>query len=293
MRDGHSKKVGAIVVPYDSGAREWRTGRGPGRLARGALVEDLEAGEVTVEVDGALRTENAAAFELMRLISERVRASVAAGRFPLVLSGNCNASVGAVAGAGGGEALGVVWFDAHADFNTPETTSSGFLDGMALAMAAGRCWTGMTRSVPGFVPVRGKDVVLVGVRDVDPGEERELADAGVAVVGPAGSETVGRSGGLTEALDGLCARVGRVHVHVDLDALDPDLVGPANRLAPPRGFSVEGLEGALRLVNDRFDVVSGTMASYDPSLDGEGRVLGAAKRLVRTLADGPGARPVG
>ncbi len=208
MRDGLGKEVVVIVVPYDSGAREWRTGRGPGHLARGGVMEDLGTSEEPVEVDGAFRTENAAAFELMRRISAKVRGSVALRRFPLVLSGNCNASVGAVAGAGGEDALGVVWFDAHADFNTPETTTSGFLDGMALAMGAGRCWTGMTRSVPGFVPVRGEDVVLVGTRDVDPGEKRELADAGVAVVGSAGAETGGEGGDLTEALDGLRGRVG-------------------------------------------------------------------------------------
>lgn len=291
MPNGLGKKVGVIVVPYDSGAREWRMGRGPGHLARGGLVEDLGAGEETV-VDEALRTENAAAFELMSRVSERVRASVAAGRFPLVLSGNCSASVGTVAGVGG-EALGIVWFDAHADFNTPETTASGFLDGMALAMAAGRCWVGMTGSMPGFVPVRGEDVVLVGARGVDPGEGRELANAGVAVVGLAGAETEGDETGLAEALDGLSARVGRVHVHVDLDVLDPELVGPANALAPSGGLSAEELERALGLVADRFDVVSGTMSSYDPDLDGEGRVLDAARRLARALAGHAGGRTVG
>jgi arginase len=76
--------------------------------------------------------EVAVAFELDRLVSEQVCEAVAEGEFPLVLSGNCNTSIGTLAGVGP-EGLGVVWFDAHADFNTPETTTTGFMDGMGLA----------------------------------------------------------------------------------------------------------------------------------------------------------------
>ena len=78
-----------------------------------------------------------------------------AERFPLVLAGNCNAAVGVVAGLGPGAA--VLWCDAHADFNTPETTTGGFLDGMGLATVTGRCWTSMAARVPGFVPVAKLD----------------------------------------------------------------------------------------------------------------------------------------
>jgi len=61
----------------------------------------------------------------------------------------------------------VLWFDAHGDFNTPESTLGGFLDGMALAIATGRCWTGLAATVPGFTPVAEENVVLVGARDLD------------------------------------------------------------------------------------------------------------------------------
>jgi arginase family enzyme len=81
--------------------------------------------------------------------------------FPLVLAGNCNTAVGTLSGADP-EGLGVVWFDAHGDFNTPETTTTGFIDGMGLAIAVGHCWKAMARGVSGFSPVLEENVVIGG-----------------------------------------------------------------------------------------------------------------------------------
>src|SRR5206468_12877100 len=101
---------------------------------------------------------------------EGVRAARAQGRFPVVLSGNCGASLGVVGGlmqARGGAAarpLGVVWMDAHGDFNTPDTSASGFLDGMSLAALVGRCWRALTLVTPG-VAVPEHHVLHLGGRD--------------------------------------------------------------------------------------------------------------------------------
>ena len=92
-------------------------------------------------------SEIGTAFELNRLLSKEVKAAVGDGMFPMVLSGNCNSCLGTIAGINSGQ-LGVVWFDAHGEFNTPETTQSGFLDGMPLAMATGRCWKTILKTIP-------------------------------------------------------------------------------------------------------------------------------------------------
>ena len=76
----------------------------------------------------------------------------------------------------------VLWFDAHGDFNTPETTTSGFLDGMALAAVTGRCWTGLTRAIPGFTPVPESNVTAIGVRDLDEGEAMASQTCGLTHV---------------------------------------------------------------------------------------------------------------
>ncbi len=273
-------------MPYDSGHRGLRMGAGPEHLVEGGLAEALRTrgrspSFVKVRPEGNLPAEVATAFELDGLISEQVRGALAEGRFPLVLSGNCNASVGTISGAGP-EGLGIVWFDAHADFNTPETTTTGFTDGMGLAVAVGHCWRKMAEGVPGFSPVAEESVVLAGARDVQPEEDERLAASGVTV---AGADRTGREGfqGFAAALDDLTPRVGRVYVHLDLDVLDPARVGKANGFATEGGLDVEELLTALGMVRERFDVVAAGIASYDPSFDADGRVLDAALACVGAL----------
>jgi len=237
---------------------------------------------VALHPDTVPTAEVATAFELDGLISAQVRGALAGGRFPLVLSGNCNASVGTIAGAGA-EGLGVVWFDAHADFNTPETTTTGFTDGMGLAVAVGHCWQRMAGGVPGFSPVAEENVLLAGVRDVQPAEEERLAASRVAVVGV---DRIVREGprALATALDVLETRVGRVYVHLDLDVLDPAKAGRANGFAPEGGLDAEELLSALRVIRARFDVAACGIASYDPALDADGRVLRAALACVEEIS---------
>jgi arginase len=279
--------VRTVLAPYDSGHRSIRMGAGPDYLMDNGLSEMLRSAErhslsfahVLPEVDPP--AEVATAFELDRLVAEQVREAVAGGEFPLVLSGNCNTAVGTISGLGGSD-LGVVWFDAHADFNTPETTTTGFTDGMGLAVAVGHCWKEMARAVPGFSAVAERDVVLAGVRVVESSEEERLAASEVSVVG---ANRIGLEGPsvLEAALDDLKGRVGRVYVHLDLDVLDPEKAGKANEFAPEGGLSAEDLKTALGKVQERFAVAAAGIASYDPAFDADGRVLAVALACVRML----------
>lgn len=270
-------------------------GAGPEYLLENGLGEVLAPGgrdvrSVIVHPKGDPPAEVATAFELNGLVSEEVREAVSEGQFPLVLSGNCNASVGTLSGAGP-EELGIVWFDAHADFNTPETTVTGFSDGMGLAIALGHCWRMMAGGVPGFSPVAEENVVLAGTREVDPAERERLDASGVAIVGAERIEG-GAYRTLALALDALRARVGRVYVHLDLDVLDAGGVGKANEFSPEGGLSAEELESAVVMVRERFDVAACGVASYDPAFDAEGRVLHAALACVRALVS-PASLPSG
>ena len=283
---GDYQDVSVIVVPYDSGHRGVRMGAGPGHLVEGGLAEALRTrgptpSFATVHPEGDPPAEVATAFELDGLVSGQVRDALTEGRFPLVLSGNCNASIGTISGAGTGD-LGIVWFDAHADFNTPETTTSGFTDGMGLAVAVGHCWRRMAGGVPGFSPVAEENVVLAGVRDAQPAEEERLAASGVSVVD---ANRIGREGlrALAGALDGLKTGMDRVYVHLDLDVLDAEKVGRANELAPEGGLGTEELLAALGMFSGRFDVVAAGVASYDPTFNADGRVLKTALACVEAL----------
>lgn len=206
------------------------------------------------------------------------------GSFPLVLSGNCNASVGTIAGLGPDE-VGIVWFDGHADFNTPETTViGGSLDGMGLAIATGACWRKMVRTIPGFRPVSEANVMLVGTRDADSAEQERLRRSDVTFVNAELVRERGVREVLGTALDALQGRARRVYVHLDMDVLDPE-GAPANEFAPPGGLKVEEVEEGIRMIRERFTLAAAGIASYDPDYDSGNRVLRAGLRLVGTLTD--------
>jgi arginase len=268
-----------IVVPYESGRRGVGMGAGPEHLIRGGLVEHLDRAGHDVRLIPVLAPEPgngreiAAAFALMVQVSRAVAAAREEGRLPLVLSGNCGvAAMGAVAGLGEGTA--VVWFDAHGDLNTPETTASGFFDGMALSIALGRCWKGMAARVPGFQPVPARDVALVGARELDPGERALLAEGEVGAI--AAVELRQR---LPRFLEGVKARTSAAYVHVDLDVLDPS-VGRANAYATPEGLAVEDVLWTVRQAASALPLGALALTAYDPSFDPEGRILAAALRIA-------------
>ncbi|MCP9485786.1 MAG: arginase family protein [Gaiellaceae bacterium MAG52_C11] len=257
-----------IQVPYDLG-RDGGMGAGVPVLAE--TLADLADDTVVVAPADASLNETAACLEIVRGVREQVRDVGAADRFPLVLAGNCHSSLGTVAGLG--IPVGVVWLDAHADFNTPETTSSGFLDGMALALLTGSGWAALRATIAGHVPVPVRHVVLAGARDLDSAEEQRLTSAPVLRA---------QAADLNEALDTLRERVSDVYLHVDLDVLDPS-VGRANRFACDGGFTLEELELAVDAVQARFTVCAAAVTAYDPDEDPDGAIPPAARAIVLRL----------
>jgi arginase len=282
-----------FAVPYDSGHRAVRMGAGPEHLLSNGMEGVLAAtgGDIRSEVLQAtspFHAEITTAFKLFGMLAKRVQEATAKGSFPLVLSGNCNATVGVVAGLAGAspkEEVGLIWFDGHADFNTPETTTSGFLDGMGLAIAVGHCWAQMVRTLPAFRPVREENVVLIGSRGATQLEKERLRASEVTVVEEQCVRALGGREALGIALEAMVDSVRRVHVHLDLDVLDPEAVNPANEFAPEGGLRAEEVEACIWAIRDRFEVASATVASYDPSFDGEGRVLKAGVTLTEALAN--------
>lgn len=261
-------------------------GAGPTHLLRHGLASRVRALGVEVaaefaEVPERPGTEIATTFALWREVARRVHDARARGELPVVVSGNCGASIGAVAGVDG---VGVVWLDAHGDFNTPETSESGFLDGMALAALVGRCWRPLTASIRGFVPVPEDRVVHVGARALDPEEEAQLDASAVTSVPAAVARADGVALALAPALDALAGRVRRVHLHVDLDVLDPLSAGRANGFTPDGGLTAADVAQTAKLVRDRFELVSATLSAYDPSHDARAGVFGAALVLLETIA---------
>jgi arginase len=211
----------------------------------------------------------------MRMLATAVASAQSEGSLPVILAGNCDTAVGTLAGLGDG--VGVIWFDAHGDFNTPETTTSGFLDGTALAIITGRCWTQLARTV-GFTSLPDERVCMVGTRELDPLEAALLESSNVEVVKQSQLRTA-----LERALRSVGEHVDRIYVHIDLDVLDSS-VAAANTYAIGGGLTVEDMEYALGLIGSHFKIAAITLSAYDPAADSDGRAASAAIRLVCSAA---------
>lgn len=274
--------VRLICVPYDSGNRGVRMGAGPDKLAAAAdrlRSRGVEVTQAVVEAPPGFRTEIGTMFALHRAVAVEVRAAISAAAFPIVLSGNCGSAIGALGGAGVG--AGIVWFDGHGDFNTPETTVSGFLDGMALAIATGRCFRPLAASVSGFAPVPERDACLVGSRDLDPAERSAIESSEISWVTVASVRERGAAAALAAALERMEAR--QIHVHVDLDVHDPALA-PANEFAPADGLTPLEVQDCVRAIAAVRPIRSATIAAYDPAVDPRGLALEAGLQLIELLA---------
>jgi arginase len=277
-----TKRIRLFTVPYDSGIRDVRMGAGPGHLLNAGLESHLRAAghEVSIEpivvLGDGIRGEIEVTFALIRTLADRVRYASENGWFPVILAGPCYSAVGTIAGLGP-RRIGVLWFDSHADFNTPDTTVSGFLDGMALAMVTGRCWTGLVKTVPGFEPIPEDQIVWLGVRDMDPREAALVEESKGRFLSP----TQVRSS-LDPVLRALARRVDEVYLHVDLDVLDPS-EGRANALAAPDGLTTEDMERALQGIGGPLRISAVALTAYDPSFDEDGRVGRAAVGMLDTV----------
>jgi arginase len=282
------KQVQIIRVPYDSGHRSLRMGAGPEHFIKGGLARLLQDDGYTVrvetiEAESSFPTEIKTAFELCYLLAGRVREAYSQGVFPLVLSGNCNSSLGTLSGIDEAH-MGMIWFDAHGDFNTPETRESSFFDGMGMAIAAGRCWRKIAATIPGFRPLPDSNIIHVGGRDFDPEEATLLESSGIKVITAEHIKGSSIRGALEPALEALRSDVQNLYLHVDLDVLDPAET-PANSYAGrvPNGLMVEQVEEAIQVIGESFKICAGGIASYDPSYDQKGQTFQAGLRIIKSI----------
>jgi arginase len=183
----------------------------------------------------------------------------------IVLAGNCNSCLGTLAAL---EDPGIVWLDAHGDFNTPETTISGALEGMSLAIATGHChreW--MARPVP------EENVVLGATRSLDPLEEARLGASRIKLAS---------LDALPAAIDELAGRVKTIYLHIDLDVLDPQ-VSPGVNFSEPGGISPADLSNVVKHVIATGKLGAAALTKFKPDSDREGRTCGIAGDLISIL----------
>ena len=280
--------IRVLSVPYELGRLREGVGRGADALLAGgaeaALASAGAAVRTTViELDdrwaGSGHGDVDASFALIRAVADGVRRAREDGALPVVLGGSCFLSVGVTAGLAE-PSPAVVWLDAHADFNHPDTSQEGYFDGMGLSVLTGGAWQGMLAAVPGARPVPEDRVVLAGARDFDAPEEARLRASRVVHLGP---ERLRSPQALVEALERLEPEPSGLYLHLDLDVLDAG-VAAVNVFSVPGGVDADQLDDLVAAIAAGFPVRALSLTCYDPSCDAGARVPPIAMRVLRTVA---------
>ena len=284
------ERVAVVGVPMDLGANRRGVDMGPSALRYARLLEQLEdlgytvedLGDVPVSLARASRRRGRglAYLEEIRaaalVLKERL-AALPEVVFPIVFGVDHSLSMGSVAGAARGRRVGVVWVDAHADFNTPETSPSGNVHGMPLAVLSG---LGHPRLTEVFRAVDPKDVVLVGVRSLDPGEKRLLKEAGVRVYTMHEVDRLGVARIAEEVLKHLQGLP--LHVSLDADVLDPTLA-PGVGTPVPGGLTYREAHLLMEILAESGRVQSLDLVEVNPILDERNRTAEMLVGLALSL----------
>lgn len=242
-------EIAIIGVPIDLGAGRRGVDMGPSAVRYTGLHARLEALGYGVRDLGNLPAPMVETSEpppsgarlrylepiaaLCEALAGTVAASVEQSRLPVILGGDHSLSIGSASGSARGRTLGLIWIDAHADFNTAETTPSGNIHGMSVAALTGRghpLLTGLAGHIPAFRP---EHVALVGVRDLDPHEREALRASGIYVATMHEVDRRGMAAVIDEAAQVAARGTDGFHLSFDLDVLDP-------REAPGVGTPVSG-----------------------------------------------------
>lgn len=219
--------------------------------------------------------------EVCSEIAAQTEKMVADGLFPIVLGGDHSVSIGTVSGAASAGRTGVIWLDAHADFNTPETSPSGNVHGMPLATLAGRGHPDLVGIGGSGQKVRPEDIVIVGLRSVDREEQRLLREAGVHVYTMKEIDAYGVARVVRRAIEDL-SRLDRVHLSFDLDALDPE-IAPGVGTPVRGGLSYREAHLVMELINESGIITSLDVVEVNPILDARNGTAELAVELVASL----------
>lgn len=283
------KRVSVLGVPLDFGAGRRGVDMGPSAIrvanlkARltelGLDVEDLGNLEVpqqenVPEGEGRAKYLDIIAATTRRTASQ-VAKIVAAGRFPIILGGDHSVAAGSASGSAKGRKLGMIWIDAHGDINTPQSSPSGNVHGMPLAALLGREPKAL---VPG-VKLQPSSVVLVGLRDLDPGERRHIRDWGVHAYTMRHVDERGMRSIMDEAIRIATSGTSGFHLSFDMDAIDPD-IAPGVGTPVQGGLSYREAHLIMEMAHDSGKMVSLDVVEVNPVLDLSNRTANLAVELL-------------
>ena len=203
-------------------------------------------------------------------LADFVVETITSSKRPVSIAGDCCTAIGVLAGL---QRVGIdpllIWFDAHGDFNTWETTPSGFLGGMPLAMLVGRGEQRMINAV-GLHAFPESQVILTDARDLDPGEQDLIKESSVLHLPD------------TRSLIGYSLPDFPLYIHLDMDVINPD-DAPAMSYLAPGGLLVKELQEVFSFLAQTGRIMAVSVSTWNPSLDRDERSQRVSMELLRTL----------
>ncbi len=208
------------------------------------------------------------------------------GGFPLVIGGDHSIAIGTIAGlsanlreADPDAQLGVIWVDAHGDLNTPETSPSGNIHGMPVAVCIGDGPEELTK-IGGFSgKIQAKNIVMVGLRDIDRAEKQEILDSGVHAFTMKDIDERGMAAIMRDAINLATRNTDALHVSFDIDSVDPR-VAPGTGTAVWGGLTYREAHLAMEMVAETGLLTSMEMVEVNPILDTHNMTAGFATELI-------------
>ncbi|HLQ70708.1 MAG TPA: arginase [Bacillota bacterium] len=292
------KDISIIGIPMDLGQSRRGVDMGPSAIRYAGAVERLEAldkvvtdlGDIPVERPkrGAQEDKsNLKNIHQVKVANEKlaqmVDREVHKGQFPLVFGGDHSIAIGSIAGISNHyDNLGVIWYDAHGDLNTQQTSPSGNIHGMPLAVNLGLGDERLT-SISGNHPkIKPENIVIIGARDLDSGEKELIREKNIKVYTMHEIDRVGMPAVMEETLEYLKERTDGVHLSLDLDGLDPE-EAPGVGTPVIGGLSYRESHLAMEMLYESGMITSAEFVEVNPILDDKNKTATVAVGLMGSL----------
>lgn len=292
------KKIGLVGFPMDLGADRRGVDMGPSAIRYANLEEKLEKlgyevtdfGDIDVQISETQKIKNPKLKYLpeiaktSRILANKVEGLLDKKYFPLIIGGDHATAIGTIAGISNyckkkNKTLGIIWIDAHADMNTADTTPSGNIHGMPLAVALGLGDKALTH-INGFSPkVSVENVVMIGIRDVDFHEAETIRKHKLKVYTMTEVDKMGIHRIIAKVLSEFKTRVDHIHISFDMDGIDPDYAEGVGTPVPG-GLTYRESQLLMEMVADCGCMNSLEMLEVNPILDTQNKTANLAAELI-------------
>jgi arginase len=290
------KVVSVLSVPFDLGSGRKGAHLGPDAILSAGLLRGLTKLGIDYiqeeKIPSPITSKGSNNDQLNNLeevvtlntkLAERVLNVVKRGNFPLILGGDHSITIGTLSALGQHyENLGVIWFDAHSDLNTEETTGLGNINDMSLAVGLGNGHPLLTQIQLSGPKIKPQNVVIIGARQLDPSEKAYIRNSGINCFTMHDIDRLGMGQIIGKALDILSNATDGIHLSFDIDILDP-LEAPGTETPVQGGISYREAHLALELLHESGLITSAEFVEINPLLDLDNKTARLTVNLICSL----------